>query len=172
METNPPVQPAPRTAPLAIWSLVLGILSLTCFALLSGIPAVICGHLARSRVKASNGALQGNGLALAGLITGYLGIAYSLLVIPMLLAIAIPNFVKARGQAQKAACVMNLRAIEGASATWALEHKKTQADTPTARDLFGPDKYMREKPVCPAGGTYTLNQVGQKPACSVPGHDY
>jgi competence protein ComGC len=172
METNPPVQPPPRTTPLAVWSLVLGILSLTCFALLSGIPAVICGHVARSRVKSSNGALQGNGLALAGLITGYLGIAYSLLVIPMLLAIAIPNFVKARSQSQRAACVMNLRAIEGATATWALEHKKTQNDTPTAADLFGPDKYMRETPVCPAGGTYTLRPPSEKPTCSIPEHAY
>jgi hypothetical protein len=25
-------------------------------------------------------------------------------------------------------------------------------------------------PACPAGGTYTLNAVGELPSCTVPGH--
>jgi hypothetical protein len=61
---------AVKTSALAIWSLVLGILSLTCFGFLSGIPAVICGHIARSEIKKSEGRLEGEGMALAGLITG------------------------------------------------------------------------------------------------------
>jgi hypothetical protein len=35
-----------------------------------GIGGVVCGHLALSRIKASP-ALQGHGLAMAGLIIGY-----------------------------------------------------------------------------------------------------
>ena len=38
-----PTSPPPKNCGLAIWSLVLGILSLTCFWLLTAIPAVICG---------------------------------------------------------------------------------------------------------------------------------
>lgn len=45
---------------------------------LSGIAAVILGHIGRSKIKKSNGALTGGGLAMAGLVTGYL----SLLVLP------------------------------------------------------------------------------------------
>ena len=35
-------------------------------------------------------------------------------IIGLLAAIAIPNFVKARGSAQKNACIRNLREIDGA----------------------------------------------------------
>ncbi len=65
---------APRTSSLAIRSLVLGILSFLC-AGLTGIPGVICGHLALGRIKRSGGTETGSGLAIAGLATGYLGIS-------------------------------------------------------------------------------------------------
>ena len=51
-------------------------------------------------------------------------------IIGLLAAIAIPNFVKARETAQKNACINNLRQIDGAKEQWALENKKTSADTP------------------------------------------
>src|SRR5580698_10118439 len=98
-ETIPPLPPGPspvKTSGLAIWSLVLGILSLTCLAIFAAIPGVICGHKALGRIKNSNGTLEGRGLAIAGLITGYIGIAWAVFFIPLLLAIAIPNFIKAR----------------------------------------------------------------------------
>jgi len=172
---NEPPSPPPQTATpqnsgLAIWSLVLGILSLTCFGLFSGIPAVICGHKASSRIKQSAGAVTGEGLALAGLITGYMGSALSLLMFPLMLAIAIPNFVKARSEAQKHACIANLRQIQGAKEIWALENKKLPSDKPTAADLYGPTKYVRAEPTCPAGGVYGINTVESKASCSVPGH--
>jgi prepilin-type N-terminal cleavage/methylation domain-containing protein len=91
-------------------------------------------------------------------------------IIGLLAAIAIPNFVKAREAAQRTACIQNLRAIDGAKSTWALEQKKSSSDTPVDGDLFGTALYVREKPACPASGTYSLNQVDAKPACSVPAH--
>jgi prepilin-type N-terminal cleavage/methylation domain-containing protein len=93
-------------------------------------------------------------------------------IIGLLAAIAIPNFIKARQASQKAACVANLRTMDGAKATWALEQKKNNGDVPTDADLFGPTSYIREKPGCPAGGTYSLNQVDQKPTCTVPDHSF
>ena len=70
------------------------------------------------------------------------------------------------------ACVMHLRTIDGAKATWALENKKLPTDTPTDADLFGPTNYIREKPACPRFGKYTLGKVGEKARCSVAGHTY
>jgi hypothetical protein len=69
-----------------------------------------------------------------------------------------------------AACIANLRTIDGAKATWALENHKTNSDIPTDADLFGAAAYIREKPVCPAGGTYSIRAVDKKPRCSFPGH--
>jgi prepilin-type N-terminal cleavage/methylation domain-containing protein len=93
-------------------------------------------------------------------------------IIGLLAAIAVPNLVKSRKSAQKAACVQNLRNIEGAKGVWALENKKNDADVPTDADLFGPDKAIRDKPSCPAGGTYDLRAVSEKPTCTVPEHSY
>lgn len=91
-------------------------------------------------------------------------------IIGLLAAIAIPNFVKARTASQTNACIANLKQVEGAKATWALEQKKSNTDTPTDADLFGTDKYIREKPACPAGGTYVLTAVDSKPTCNITGH--
>ncbi|HYV36698.1 MAG TPA: prepilin-type N-terminal cleavage/methylation domain-containing protein [Gemmataceae bacterium] len=91
-------------------------------------------------------------------------------IIGLLAAIAIPNFVKARTASQRAACIANLKQIEGAKATWALENKKTGTDTPTTADLYGPTKYIRDEPSCPAGGTYSINAVDARPTCNVPDH--
>ena len=91
-------------------------------------------------------------------------------IIGLLAAIAIPNFIKARQSSQKNACINNLRQIDGAKATWALEQKKIGNDTPGDTDLFGTTLYIREKPSCPAAGTYTINNVDTKPGCSVADH--
>ena len=170
-----PVIPAePKNCGLAVWSLVLGILaivlSVVCIGPLFGIPAVICGHMAYSRIKRSAGALAGGGLALGGLITGYLSIAL-IPIIGMMAAIAIPNFVKARSTAQKYMCITNLRQIDTAKQEWALANKKQTTDTPTAQEL---ETYLHRtfnSLKCTAGGVYTINAVGQKPTCSIPQHD-
>ena len=88
-------------------------------------------------------------------------------IIGLLAAIAIPNFIKAREASQKNACIANMKQIDGAKATWALEEKKVNTDVPTDAMLFGPTLYIREKPSCPAGGTYTLAEVQIKPTCSI-----
>src|SRR5688500_982153 len=86
-------------------------------------------------------------------------------IIGLLAAIAIPNFVKARTASQRNACIANMKQVEGAKSTWALENKKTGADVPGDADLFGADKYIAKKPECPAGGNYTVGAVDAAPAC-------
>src|SRR3954462_14512905 len=88
-------------------------------------------------------------------------------IIGLLAAIAIPNFVKARAASQKNACIANLKQMDGAKATWALEQKKVVTDTPVDTDLFGSTQYIRDKPECPGGGTYSLDVVGNKVSCSL-----
>jgi hypothetical protein len=83
---SPVTQPVPRTALSAIWSLVLALLSFTCGWLFTAIPAVICGHIARSKIRKSGGALGGKGIAGAGLILGYIALVLGIMGIPLLVS--------------------------------------------------------------------------------------
>jgi len=171
MNEMPPSLPAAssKTSALAVCSLVLGILAIVLFCVspIFAIPAIICGHVAHAKVRRSGGHLTGGGLAVAGFITGYVGLGFMLLTLP----IAIPNFVRARNTAMKNACIRNLRAIDAAKQQWALEHRQGTSATPTWADL---EKYLDSKqptPLkCPAGGTYSINTVGEAPACSIQDH--
>ena len=68
---------------LAIASLVCGILAIvSCYVWgLFGIPAVICGHMSIKKINNSPTPVQGKGMAIAGLVTGYIGIALQLFMI-------------------------------------------------------------------------------------------
>jgi hypothetical protein len=114
--------------------------------------------------------LGGNGLAIGGLVTGYLSIAMLPLMV-MSIAMFIPNFAKAKNAAIAAICVNNLRQIDVAKQQWARENKKDQSQTPTAQDLTPYLKSGANTLVCPAGGTYSINSVSEKPTCSTPGHE-
>lgn len=52
---------------------------------LASIAAVICGHIARRQIRETG--QQGDGLAIWGLVVGYLGIAFSLLIIVFFLVV-------------------------------------------------------------------------------------
>lgn len=66
-------------------------------------------------------------------------------------------------------CINNLRQIDAAKQQWALEKNKTATDVPTVQDLL-PYFPSGAFPVCPDGGTYSINSAGELPTCSVPGH--
>ena len=70
---------------------------------------------------------------------------------------------------QQNACINHLRQLDAAKQQWALEKNKTDADVPVVQDLL---PYLKEGvfPICPAGGTYSINAVGELPGCSLPGH--
>ena len=69
---NPP--PVRRDSTLAIISLVSGIAAWVLLPVVGAIAAVICGHLAKKEIRESNNQLSGDGMALAGLILGYVQI--------------------------------------------------------------------------------------------------
>src|SRR6266513_6384864 len=90
-ETPPPPRPAvpqtvPRTPPVAIWSLILAVLSFTCGWLFTAIPAVICGHIARAKIRKSGGALGRRGIATGGLVLGYIALVLGIMGIPLLVS--------------------------------------------------------------------------------------
>jgi len=90
-ETPPPPsqavpQTVPRTPAVAIWSLILAVLSFTCGWLFTAIPAVVCGHIARSKIRKSRGTLGGSGIATAGLIFGYIALVLGIIGVPLLVS--------------------------------------------------------------------------------------
>lgn len=85
-------------------------------------------------------------------------------IIGLLAVIAIPNFVRARQTAQQNACYNNMRQIDSAKQQWALETRQAGTPTPSQTDVA---PYIRGGfPSCPAGGTYTINDVNTAPSCS------
>ena len=57
----------PKDSPLALTSLITGILGWTILPLLGSITAIITGHLGKKEIKESHGALTGDGMATTGL---------------------------------------------------------------------------------------------------------
>ena len=97
-------------------------------------------------------------------------------IIGLLAAIAIPNFVKARETARKNTCINNLRLIDGAKQTWALEANAAPTSTPAEANIA---PYLGRggtawatlaaaNVVCPDQPTvaYTLHSVASKPSCT------
>jgi prepilin-type N-terminal cleavage/methylation domain-containing protein len=90
-------------------------------------------------------------------------------IIGLLAAIAVPNFVKARNTAQATGCINNLRQIDGAKQTWALEKGQGPDATPD-NEAIKPYIKLDSKnniPGCPAQGVYTIGSVGTLPTCSL-----
>ena len=119
----PPVAPAgmPKTSIKALLSLIFGIFI---FFFPLSLVAVILGHLSLSEIKKSAGRLTGEGLATAGLVLGYIGVA----AIPFMLivaAIAIPNLLRARMAANESSAVASLRSIVTAQLSYWGEHSDT-----------------------------------------------
>ena len=120
----PPPVPAPivaeETSGKAVASLICGIINIFPFCVI----AIILGHISLSQISKSAGRLTGRGLAIAGLVMGYLG----LVAIPFILivaAIAIPNLLRAKISANEASAVGNVRNILSAEISYQTTHPHT-----------------------------------------------
>ena len=87
------------------------------------------------------------------------------LIIGILLAIAIPNFIRARETSRAKSCQSNLQHIDSAKEQWAMDNKKTATDAPGSTDLA--PNYLKTYPTCPSNGTYTIGNVGTVPTCTI-----
>ena len=109
------LQGAPERSGKALASLICG--AVFFFWPFSAIAAIILGHLALVDIKRSAGRLAGRGLAIGGLVTGYIGA--SLLPLMIIAAIAIPNLLRARMAANEASAVAALRIYNTALVSYA-----------------------------------------------------
>jgi hypothetical protein len=124
---------AEKTSGLATASLIFGIPFLF-FPF--PIVAVVFGHVSLSQIKKSAGRLGGKGLAIAGLVLGYLGIA----MIPLTLiiaAIAIPNLLRARMAANESSALYSLRTINTAQVSYQANFGQKIGYAPDLQSLGG-----------------------------------
>jgi type IV pilus assembly protein PilA len=103
----------PQTSGKAIASLVCGIINFFPFF----IVAIVLGHISRSEIRKSAGRLTGDGIALAGLILGYMGVV-AIPIILIIAAIAIPNLLRAKMIADSASAAANVRTLATAEITY------------------------------------------------------
>ena len=144
----PPQRP---TSGLAVAALVLGILTLFTAGLTS-LPAVICGHLGLSRIKRSNGAVGGTGLAITGLVMGYV---MMLFFVGMIVGIALPVFNSVAIKGKQTRCLAQAKQVGLACKLYASDHDGKFP--PTLDDLM-PDYLLDKKLlVCPLNDEKTGN---------------
>jgi prepilin-type N-terminal cleavage/methylation domain-containing protein len=91
-------------------------------------------------------------------------------ILGLLVALALPNFLKSRSQARKQMCIENLSQIESAKQLWGLEHSKRNGDEPTEAELIGINGYIKKMPECQAGGEYRFHAIGTNATCTIPDH--
>src|SRR5688572_17916495 len=115
--------------------------------------AAVAGARGRREIVTSGGTLTGAGLARAGQVMGCAS------VLLILVALALPNFVKARETASQNSLVNNLRQIESAKDQWHLEHKKAIGDLPTESEI-APYLKNNQMPRPIVGETYVINPIG------------
>lgn len=107
-----------ETSGKAIISLVSG---LFIFFFPLSIVAIIFGHLSLSEIKKSAGRLTGEGMAIAGLVLGYAGLA-AIPVMLIIAAIAIPNLLRAKMAANESSAVASIRTINVAEVRYSSSH--------------------------------------------------
>lgn len=102
-------------------------------------------------------------------LTGFTMIEIMIVVVllGLLAAIAVPNFIRSRTSAQTNVCINNLRTIDYAIQQWALEEKQQAQATVHYSDI---SSYLKSSVLCPAGGTtfedsYSISAVGAQPLC-------
>ena len=111
----PPYVGPTETSGKAIASLICGI----CFLIFpAAVAAIILGHLSLSDIKKSAGRLTGRGLATAGLVLGYFGAVGLIPFILIIAAIAIPNLLRARIQANEISAQASLRVLDTAALSY------------------------------------------------------
>lgn len=118
---------APSTSGAAVASLILGVLSISILPFLSNIPGIVCGHVARSNIRNSGGTLTGDGMAIAGLVMSYLGLALwglvLLVLLPILAGIAIPVFGEVKLRAEETKSLSNAKQIGMACILYSMDNK-------------------------------------------------
>jgi Domain of unknown function (DUF4190) len=75
--------PAPRLGTWALVSMICGAVSIATFQIVVAILAIIFGFIGLNEVKKSQGMVEGRGMAIAGIVTGFISIGIAILFIAL-----------------------------------------------------------------------------------------
>lgn len=101
----------------ALASLICGIFF---FLLPTAIVAVVMGHLSLGDIRRSMGRVRGRGMAISGLVLGYMGLSF--LPVLIIAAIAIPNLLRSKMAANEALAVASMRNMSTACTTYSASY--------------------------------------------------
>jgi len=136
----------PRTSGMAVTSLVLGVLGFfTCG--LTAVVGLVLGIVAMNKVRKSNGALTGQGIAIAGTVTSALFLA----MIPILVAMMLPAVAKAKARAQTITCVNHMKQLSLSARLYAEGHDRRFPPAATWCDAMKDAGASEQVFLCPAG---------------------
>ena len=79
----------PQDCGTAVVSMIFGIASYLILPGVGALVAIICGHIAKSQIRASQGHLKGDGMATAGLVLGYIQIGLGVLALAIILIVGL-----------------------------------------------------------------------------------
>ncbi|TAL84346.1 MAG: DUF4190 domain-containing protein [Rhodanobacter sp.] len=86
--------PVSNSNSLAVVSLVFGILAWCVLPIVGAIVAIVCGHLARGEIRRAppDAPLEGSGMALAGLVLGYVQLVFGVLAMLLVFGLIFLGF--------------------------------------------------------------------------------
>ena len=122
----------PQTSNKAVASLICGVI--LCFVP-SSIAAVILGHLALSDIKRGAGRMAGQGMAVAGLVMGYLGIVFSA-IFAVAILLTMRNTLRHDVPGNESAAIETMKTYNRALKAYAA--KCPQQGYPTSSGSIGP----------------------------------
>lgn len=85
----------------------------------------------------------------------------------ILITIAFTTWMRARENSRSRVCQENLQKISEAKEVYALEYKLSTGTAILMSDLIegSGSGYLKKEPLCPAGGNYSVNPIGQDATC-------
>lgn len=81
-----------RTSVWAVVSLIMGIANFVGFSFFGAVIALITGYVAKNEIRDGNGLVEGERLASAGVILGWIGLGLSALSICLVIALFVLGF--------------------------------------------------------------------------------